>query len=509
MDKVWKKLISAFLALVMVFQLFPASALATEQEEPLDEDINWDMPEPEEPDVVGEVEELRDYTSKQFRLSDGSFAAVDYGVPVHYLDEEETWADVDNTLTFSASAGQFLSENGNEQRGFAGTLTSGQPVLTSRYADYAVELTLLPMAIETVDEEVPGTEEHDPDSGNTNAPETEPEPMEATDPNPVTEDTAPTEATSAPEVIENTEATEAPETTAAAEASEATEAMETVSETTETEETEAETTVPEETIPETSVPETTLPEETTPETTAPTETVPETTIPPETVPETTEPEKAEDPIMEGVAPSNVSAVVVNPGDTSLYSPREDIPLSEEVLPKKLGSHVIYEGVFPGIDLMYENFGYNIKETILVNEHQNAYSYRFLLAAEGMTPTLEEDGSINMADADGTVIYSIPVPYMYDAAGEISYAVEYTLEKAGDDYLLTVTANKDWIEDAQRVLPVAIDPTITVVRVVFVDDLTTLVGALPAVHADVLVCPAVLQNHLRVHLRQFFQNRMRR
>ena len=46
--------------------------------------------------VVGEVVENRAEREKHFRMEDGSFLAVDYGVPVHYEAEEE-WEEIDNT----------------------------------------------------------------------------------------------------------------------------------------------------------------------------------------------------------------------------------------------------------------------------------------------------------------------------------------------------------------------------------------------------------------------------
>ena len=468
MCKPLQRALSFVLTLVLIFQLMPLSAFAAEiPPDAATNEPNWEIPKPEEPDVVGEVEELRDHTSKQFRLSDGSFAAVNYGIPVHYLDEDNNWVDVDNTLTYSATAGQYMSVNGDEQRGFADTLTNGQPVLVSQYENYSVELTLLPMTYKTVrDEALVMDQENMADAA-----ESEPAPA-ATDPSQPelsgeAESTSKTLGTDA-EAEEEREATEAPLET---------EVTEPVPETTTPEETVPETTLPKETVPETTlpeesepqitepvetVPETTVPTETIPETTAPVETVPETTIPEETViAETTEPEELEETVVETVMPYSVSAIVLNPGEASMYSSREDMPLSEQVLPKKMGSNVIYEGVFPGIDLMYENFGYNIKETILVNELQNSYSFSFLLTTDSLTPVLNTDGSITMTDAEGTVIYSIPAPYMYDAAGMTSYAVEYSLEAVGDDYILTVSADPEWIEDAGRILPVAIDPTITV------------------------------------------------
>ena len=53
--------------------------------------------------VVGEVTEHRGEGEKHFRMEDGSFLAVNYGVPVHYTLDGETWEDIDNTLTLQES----------------------------------------------------------------------------------------------------------------------------------------------------------------------------------------------------------------------------------------------------------------------------------------------------------------------------------------------------------------------------------------------------------------------
>lgn len=49
--------------------------------------------------VLGEVEDLREERTKYFLMSNGSFAAVDYGTDVHYKTEEGEWEEIDNSLT--------------------------------------------------------------------------------------------------------------------------------------------------------------------------------------------------------------------------------------------------------------------------------------------------------------------------------------------------------------------------------------------------------------------------
>jgi RHS repeat-associated protein len=139
---------------------------------------------------------------------------------------------------------------------------------------------------------------------------------------------------------------------------------------------------------------------------------------------------------------------------------EEMPFAEQVTPEKLRADVLYRNVYDGVDLSYTLYSYNIKETIVLNQPRSSYSFPFTLDAEGLTPVLLEDSSIELRTADGEVIYLIPAPFMTDAAGAESDAVSYALEEADSgSWALTVIADSEWINDEARSFPVAIDPTI--------------------------------------------------
>ena len=92
--KTWRSIISLLLVLVFALELLPLSSFAAKSNDPAAAEA-VDASEPaeqaaedtnaaDEPIVAGEVEELREETVKHFRMSDGSFVAVQYGAPVHY-----------------------------------------------------------------------------------------------------------------------------------------------------------------------------------------------------------------------------------------------------------------------------------------------------------------------------------------------------------------------------------------------------------------------------------------
>lgn len=126
------------------------------------------------------------------------------------------------------------------------------------------------------------------------------------------------------------------------------------------------------------------------------------------------------------------------------------------------SRATYKDIYDGIDLEYILTGNNIKENIIVNTKQEGYVYTFELKLNKLSAELE-DNSIILSDYDtGEQIYVIPAPYMYDANGEISTGVEYSLTQNNKwKYTFIVSANEEWINSEERAFPVTIDPTVVV------------------------------------------------
>lgn len=140
MSKKSIRISSLILILAMLINVLPAQAVA----------VSW-TPEPapamvpvensntvpavqeeESPvTIIGEAEELRTEKTKHFRMSDGSFTAVSYGLPVHYQDEDGQWQEINNMpiMTMDASGeSRYLISNGNTATAFASTLSDGHLV---------------------------------------------------------------------------------------------------------------------------------------------------------------------------------------------------------------------------------------------------------------------------------------------------------------------------------------------------------------------------------------------
>ena len=374
-----QKLLSLLLVLAMLTQILPAAVFATEEEgayaeketaaseaettaeetaDTLEEsaaqaaDALADAPV----EVLFEEASLREETVKQFRMSDGSYVAVQYDTPVHYQDGDGAWQDIDNTLRPEAAndAQTYSAQNGEDQLSFAASLADGSLFATS-FGGYGVQMSLY----------------------------------------------------GAPEEPAIAAGSERAEAAAPAGADKQEDAEATVTENT-------------------------------------------------------------DPVSASVSVSGaeISADEAEPFHADVAAQLADAaaPMaltdekSDPFIPETLSSTVLYANVYDGVDLQYEAFGYNVKESILVNRPLERYHFAFAMRLDGLTPVMQEDGSILLVNAAQEAIYEIPAPYLLDAAGAYSDAAAYTLEPLEDGrYLLRVEADAAWMNAAQ--FPVAIDPTI--------------------------------------------------
>ncbi len=123
------------------------------------------------------------------------------------------------------------------------------------------------------------------------------------------------------------------------------------------------------------------------------------------------------------------------------------------------SDVRFANIINNCDLEYLVENNRLKENIIVNAKSEAYEYLFNLNL-GKLEARISGKQIELYDAaTNEVKFLIPAPYMYDMANEQSDAVEYLLEGGAGNYTLRVIADETWINAAERMFPVVIDPQI--------------------------------------------------
>ncbi|HET9654279.1 MAG TPA: LamG-like jellyroll fold domain-containing protein [Kineosporiaceae bacterium] len=131
-----------------------------------------------------------------------------------------------------------------------------------------------------------------------------------------------------------------------------------------------------------------------------------------------------------------------------------------------GDVATYPQVFPGVDLVESATPTGVKEALILHSAAAGTSWQFPLQLNGLKPRLAKDGSVELADAAGKVVYRIPHGYMHDSAVDAttrlpatSTAVTYTLETAGGSPSLRISVDAKWLHDPTRRFPVTVDPTI--------------------------------------------------
>ena len=92
------KLLSIFLSIILATLSFPLSVIAQN-----DITTTSEIGEPSNDNNVVELVDRRTENTKSFRLADGSFMVAQYDTAIHYLDENELWQDIENTLSVSGS----------------------------------------------------------------------------------------------------------------------------------------------------------------------------------------------------------------------------------------------------------------------------------------------------------------------------------------------------------------------------------------------------------------------
>ncbi|MBO7303798.1 MAG: hypothetical protein J6V09_01055, partial [Clostridia bacterium] len=165
--------------------------------------------------------------------------------------------------------------------------------------------------------------------------------------------------------------------------------------------------------------------------------------------------------------SLVGAIKKTPGEVIKEKVEDDgTELGKLMTLENLNSTIIYRDVLSGVDVEYVLTSNDIKENIIVKEKSEEYVYVFTLKLNNLTATLTESGDVLIMCGDKQA-YEIPAPVIYDANGVYADTGVglYTLtDNGGGSYTLTVTANSEWMNSADRAFPVTVDPTLQTVGV---------------------------------------------
>ena len=150
------------------------------------------------------------------------------------------------------------------------------------------------------------------------------------------------------------------------------------------------------------------------------------------------------------------ARVVSP-DLSQISEEE-----QKTMAVKSSSAIRYaDALASNVDLEYVVLSSRVKESIILESPQEIAFYAMNVYTENLSARVLENRQIEFFDADGSTVFTMWAPYMYDSAGELSENIAVNLMGLGENhYLVTITPDAEWLRDSDRVYPVVIDPDIS-------------------------------------------------
>lgn len=122
--------------------------------------------------------------------------------------------------------------------------------------------------------------------------------------------------------------------------------------------------------------------------------------------------------------------------------------------------VIYSNVAENVDIAYTVQTGALKEDIILRSRQTPSVYKFRLATNGLT-LRESGGSFGLFTSTGEEMFTFAPLYMEDANGKRSENVSLTYTSVKNGYELTVSADTEFLNAADTVYPVVIDPSIMV------------------------------------------------
>lgn len=136
--------------------------------------------------------------------------------------------------------------------------------------------------------------------------------------------------------------------------------------------------------------------------------------------------------------------------------------------KQRDGKIRFNEITDNVDIEYTASPSGVKENIIIKQKLDSYEFMFKFRLNGLKLRLSGDGrfvelySSSIGD-DGQekdkVEFLIPEPFMFDANNERSDEVYYEIEQQDGEYILTVKADENWLNDENRAFPVTVDPNI--------------------------------------------------
>lgn len=128
---------------------------------------------------------------------------------------------------------------------------------------------------------------------------------------------------------------------------------------------------------------------------------------------------------------------------------------------KAFSGISYDGILGDkVDLRYSVLHGKVKEDVILNSASDFRSYTLTVNTYGLNATKLPDNRVSFKNSDGETIFTIGTPWMKDSDASVSDNIAVTVIQNGTTAYIKYEPDREWLNDAERVYPVLIDPDVT-------------------------------------------------
>jgi RHS repeat-associated protein len=124
-----------------------------------------------------------------------------------------------------------------------------------------------------------------------------------------------------------------------------------------------------------------------------------------------------------------------------------------------GSTETYADALPSTTVAYTSGSDQLTELLKLASAAAPKSFTFDITSSGLTAKTVS-GLIELQNASGQTVFTLPAPAMTDAAGATSGSIAVGIVPSGSGFALTLTPDREWLTSPSRKFPVTIDPSFT-------------------------------------------------
>ena len=126
---------------------------------------------------------------------------------------------------------------------------------------------------------------------------------------------------------------------------------------------------------------------------------------------------------------------------------------------KMFGEAVYSEAFKNVDLQYIVMPVGVKENIILKNKDARTDFTIEYKFNNLTAVQADEKTVELRNKRGECVYIISAPYMTDSKGKSSTEVSLKIDSFKNSKLtLTLSADKEWIEESGREFPVVIDPS---------------------------------------------------